>query len=457
MSAQSTAATGFGRSAAAPAQEGRALGQDHAVVIGPQHKSVPAAFWGRTVGQALAASPRLAEFATPVLTIDASVLDRNLAAMNRWTAARGLELAPHGKTTMSPTMWDRLFEHGAVGLTLATPWQVQLARAAGVETIMLANTLVSPAGIAWISAELDAHPAFRFSSWVDSLDAVRILQDALTARGAARPVDVIVELGGDGGRTGARTVEEAMRIAEAVAAAPLLRLAGAGGYEGALAHDRSEHGLAAVRGYLRQVAELHSRIAAAGLYQTERAVVTAGGSAYFDLVADELAGLADGPGARGIPTAVVLRSGAYLIHDDGFYRGISPLDGPARSEPDHFESAMHALVTIVSTPEPGLALFDAGKRDLPFDEGLPIPQAIVGRTAQESAAILAGAQVTALNDQHGFLRFPAAKATDLGVGTVLRLGLSHPCTAFDKWRLIPLVDDHAAADPRVVDMISTYF
>ena len=100
---------------------------------------------------------------------------------------------------------------------------------------------------------------------------------------------------------------------------------------------------------------------------------------------------------------------------------------------------------------------DAGKRDLPFDEGLPTPQAIRGRSAAESAEILAGAEVTALNDQHGFLRFPAEKSASLPVGTVLRLGLSHPCTAFDKWRLIPLIDDHTAADPRVVDLISTYF
>jgi D-serine deaminase-like pyridoxal phosphate-dependent protein len=37
------------------------------------------------------------------------------------------------------------------------------------------------------------------------------------------------------------------------------------------------------------------------------------------------------------------------------------------------------------------------------------------------------------------------------------LGLSHPCTAFDKWRLIPVVDDAGTANPRIVDLIHTYF
>jgi D-serine deaminase-like pyridoxal phosphate-dependent protein len=255
----------------------------------------------------------------------------------------------------------------------------------------------------------------------------------------------------------ARSTAAALQIVDAVGNAPHLRLVGAGGYEGALAHDRSASGLAAVRGYLRELADLHRRLDRDGWYESGRAIVTAGGSAYFDLVADELAALVDRRGERGIPTTVLLRSGAYLVHDDGFYRGISPLDGPPGRDADHFESAMHGFVTIVSTPEPGLALFDAGKRDLPYDEGLPSPQAISGSTAEQSARALAGAEVTAVNDQHGFLRFPPEQSDLLPVGTVIRLGLSHPCTAFDKWRLIPLVDDHTAADPAIVDLISTYF
>lgn len=429
----------------------------HELTIGPHHKSVPADLWGRTIGAAVADTPRLTDFATPVLTIDTSVLTGNLAAMQRWTAARQLDLAPHGKTTMAPALWSRLFDHGAVALTLATPWQVQVARSFGVEKIMLANTLVTPPGIAWISAELDAHPSFEFCCWVDGPDAVRILREALAGRGATRPVDVIIELGAAGGRTGARSVDAALEVARSVAAAPELRLVGCGGYEGALGHDRSESGLAAVRRYLRALADLHDRLDRQGLYGADQVVVTAGGSAFFDLVADELGSLVDVEGARGVPTRVVLRSGAYPIHDDGFYRGISPLAGTAQDRPERLASAMHGWVTIVSTPEPGLALFDAGKRDLPFDEGLPEPQAIRGRSADDSARVLADARVDALNDQHGFLRFPPEVAADLPVGTVLRLGLSHPCTAFDKWRLIPLIDDHTGTDPTVVDLIPTYF
>jgi D-serine deaminase-like pyridoxal phosphate-dependent protein len=104
---------------------------------------------------------------------------------------------------------------------------------------------------------------------------------------------------------------------------------------------------------------------------------------------------------------------------------------------------MHGWGRVVSRPEPSLALLDVGKRDLPFDEGLPVPHG------------LPGAEVTALNDQHAFLRLPAD--APLAIGDVVRLGLSHPCTALDKWQLIPVIDDVDAADPVVTGLIRTFF
>ena len=227
-------------------------------------------------------------------------------------------------------------------------------------------------------------------------------------------------------------------------------MAGVGGYEGALSHDRETAGLSAVRTYLDRLGQLHQQIAAEGLYAAD-AIVTAGGSAYQDVVVEQLASLADEQGEHGVRTSVVVRSGAYVIHDDGFYAGISPLI-PGRTDRP-LRSAMHGWARTVSRPEPDLALLDAGKRDLPFDEGLPVPQRITGT----HTAVLDKAEVTALNDQHAFLHLPGGETADVPVGSVVRLGLSHPCTALDKWRLIPVVDDADAANPRIVDLIHTFF
>ncbi|GAA2825352.1 hypothetical protein GCM10010441_57340 [Kitasatospora paracochleata] len=171
-------------------------------------------------------------------------------------------------------------------------------------------------------------------------------------------------------------------------------------------------------------------------------MVSAGGSAYFDTVVQELGPLADEvPG-----TAVILRSGAYLVHDDGFYRSVSPLARRADTTP--LRSAMHAWTRVVSHPEPQLSLLDGGKRDLNFDLGFPEPQLVRG------SGPLKDATITALNDQHAFLRGAGEQAP---VGAVVRLGLSHPCTAFDRWNLIPVLDDADAEEPRVVDLVRTFF
>ena len=414
--------------------------------LGPEHKSLPPSAWGQTVEDFLATSPTLSQFTTPTLTLDRGRIASNVAVMAEWTAQAGFLLAPHGKTTMAPQLWRQQLDAGSWAITLATGWQVQVARAFGVERIMLANAEVDPVALRWIAAELDSNEEFEFFCWADSTATVHEMDRILATSPGRRAIPVIVELGGPHGRTGARTLAEATAVAHAIASSTRLSLAGVGGYEGALSHDRSDAGLAVVRTYLDDVAELHRTLDAAGLYG-DRAIVTTGGSAYQDVVVERLRSL---PTAEGVRTDVVLRSGAYLVHDDGFYAQISPLNSARSSE--HLTSAMHGWARTVSRPEPGLALLDAGKRDFPFDEGLPVPQRIRG-----SSHLDPGAEVTTLNDQHAFLRLPADDVDEVPVGTVVRLGLSHPCTAFDKWRVIPVVDDADDHDPRVVDLVHTFF
>jgi D-serine deaminase-like pyridoxal phosphate-dependent protein len=428
------------------------------VTVSTLDKSFPPASWGTPEGDLAAAGHTLDQWQTPVLTLDAGAVASNVDAMARWTRSAGVALAPHGKTTMAPDLWRRQLDAGAWGITLATAWQVQVARSFGIERVMLANSLVDPVALRWVAGELAAHPHFSFTCWADSVETIERMVAELGETRPDRPIGVIVELGAEGGRTGARTVDEALRVARAIDASPALTLAGCGGYEGALAHDRSADAVSRVVGYLDEVARLHRELEAAGLYRHGAAIVTVGGSAYFELVVDRLGGLARSTPGAGVDTTVVLRSGAYLVHDDGFYRGITPAAQPGSEGAPVFRSAMHAWVRVVSRPEAGLALFDGGKRDLPFDEGMPRAQRVSGLTADEGERVLRGSRVTALNDQHGFLRLrDDAPADALPVGSVLRLGLSHPCTAFDKWRLIPLIDDADAALPTVVGAVRTYF
>lgn len=404
-------------------------------------KGMPAAAQGLTLGEARAAGLRLSGFLPPVAVLDGEALEHNLAAMAGFCARHGLALAPHGKTTMAPQLYARQFDHGAWGQTAATPSQLRVYRAFGVSPVLLANELVDPAALAWLAGELARDPEFRFACWVDSTRGVALMTEAL--RDAPRPVDVLVELGAPGARTGVRDLATGLAVAEAVAASPALRLVGVSGYEGAITLDATRDALDAVRAYLGDLRALALELAGRGHFDgAGEVLVTAGGSAYFDLVAEVLGG----PWPDGLPVLPVLRSGAYITHDSGIYARTSPLGTRPRTDGPALRPALRVWTQVLSNPEPGLAFLNAGKRDVPYDVEMPIPE--VARRNGVTRPF--EATVTKLNDQHAYLSF----AGDLEIGDRVGLGISHPCTTFDKWPLLAVAGPDGET---VVDLIRTYF
>ncbi|MGW6793312.1 amino acid deaminase [Streptomyces chartreusis] len=379
-------------------------------------------------------------FATPVLALSAERLEHNLDLMETYATRHGLAFAPHGKTSMAPQLFQRQIEHGAWGITLAVPHQVRVARAYGTERIFLANELVDAAALRWIAAELTADPAFRLVCYVDSVRGVELMDAALRDAGATRPVDVVVELAaGEGARTGVRTEAECAAVADAVAGVSTLRLVGVAGYEGEVPQADPER----VHAWLRRLVSLAVEFDKAGRFAgLDEIVVSAGGSAWFDAVADVFAEIPE----LSVPVLKLLRSGAYVSHDDGHYRKLTPFNRVPQE--GALEPAFRLWTQVVSRPSPEQAFVNAGKRDAAYDLDLPFAQ-VVRRDGAERPAT--GISVTALSDQHAWLATTAE--ADLEVGDWLGMGLSHPCTSFDKWQLIPL----AEADGTVVDYIRTFF
>ncbi len=408
--------------------------------VGHRFKGLPPDAADLTVGELAAQRRNLFTdgFTTPVLALSAERLEHNLAALETYAERHGLAFAPHGKTSMAPQLFHRQIERGAWGITLAVPHQVRVAREFGVERVFLANELVDAAALRWVAAEQDADPAFRFVCYVDSVRGVELMDAALD--GASRPVDVVVELAaGEGARTGVRTEAECAAVADAVAGARALRLVGVAGYEGEVPQADPER----VRAWLRRLVALAVDFDEAGRFAgLDEIVVSAGGSAWFDAVADVFAEVPE----LSAPALKLLRSGAYVSHDDGHYQRLTPFNrvpGEGGLEP-----AFRLWTQVVSRPSAEQAFTNAGKRDAAYDLDLPVAQ-VVRRDGVERPAT--GIEVTGLSDQHAWLR--TSSEADLEVGDWVGLGLSHPCTSFDKWALIPV----AEADGTVVDYIRTFF
>jgi D-serine deaminase-like pyridoxal phosphate-dependent protein len=380
----------------------------------------------------------------PAMVLKQTALDHNIARVAEYCREHGVSLAPHGKTTMAPQLFERQLDAGAWGMTAATVPHVGVYRHFGVPRILLMNELVEPAALTWIADELASDPGFDFYCLVDSVAGVEAMTEALRGAGLERPLQVLVEVGIPGGRAGCRTLEEAKEVAVAAVASPALALAGVEGFEGIIAERDAGATLAAVDGFLMRIRELTIELAGTGAFAgREEIVVTAGGSAFFDRV---VACLTPAWNLE-LPVRVVLRGGCYLTHDSGLYERIGPLGARAGGAP--LRPALEVWGAVLSRPEPELAIVGFGKRDVPFDIELPIP--MLASRGGALRDVRETSTVTALNDQHAYVRL--APGAELAVGELLGCGISHPCLAFDKWPLIPLVDD----DYTVVGGIRTFF
>jgi D-serine dehydratase len=367
----------------------------------------------------------------PALVLHEEQLVHNITTMADYCRHRGVELAPHAKTSLSPQLIRRQMEAGAWGATAAAAAQVRGLLAIGVPRILLANLLVDPVAIRWIVTHVLGEKDTGFCCYVDSVASVELLDRECGRAGPAGPLDVLLEVGYLGGRTGVRSLEEALAVARAVNQSKHLRLIGVAGFEG-LMPGAATGEPAGLEAYLESIAQTARELNAAGLFAAGRTpLVSAGGSSYFDRVVARL-----GPDCFGFSVQTVLRSGCYLTHDHGIYRRTSPLDGRGTPTGPRLQPAFELLASVLSRPEPSLVIVGFGRRDAPFDDQLPVVLGRYGHDHRRSDA--PGVRVTKLNDQHAYLQVP--ENLQVHLGEVWSFGISHPCGAFDRWPAIPLVD-----------------
>lgn len=388
------------------------------------------------------------DVALPITTLRESALENNVSAMAEYCRRNGVLLAPHGKTTMSPQLFQRQLDAGAWGITAATPTQVAIMREFGVGRILLANELTERKSIQWIGRELESDDSFEFLCLVDSLHTVAIMDEALDDVLRDKKLHVLVEMGFTDGRAGVRDHDLAVSIAQSVHDSRHLTLAGVETYEGLLTSDVAQSDLDDIAALFSRTRTLVQDIATKGFFSTPLVTVTAGGSNYFDLVVANLSDWGDSD----FDVRLILRSGCYVTHDLDRYQIVSPLDGRrAAGETLHLENALEAWATVLSRPEPGLAILGAGKRDLPYDVNLPTPQRVYRLDGSAPVDLRGHGTIFKLMDQHAYMTLPADYV--LEPGDIVVLGLSHPCAAFDRMRLLPIIDDQNV----IIDGVLTFF
>ena len=386
----------------------------------------------------------------PLAVLKREALEHNLAWMQRQTQSWGLSLAPHGKTSMSPQLFTRQLEAGAWGMTFATVTQLAVGVQGGVRRALIANQVVGDADLAAIQHLLAQHAGLRVVFLVDSVAQLALIEGWVQRQPQTLTFEVMLEVGVPGGRTGCRSHDGALALAQRLHASAAVRLVGIECYEGLGAQGRDDTDVPYAQALMQRVQAVARHCAEQGWFEGDEVLLSAGGSAIFDLVAPGLRLALDKP-VRGL-----LRSGCYVTHDHGHYKRLVNVVeqrlGCALNS--SLRPALEVWTLVQSCPEPGLALLTAGRRDVSFDVALPTPIARAPRGSLLTQPVPASWKITALNDQHAYLRWEATDAAQAPqVGERVGLGISHPCTTFDKWQWMPIVE----ADYRVTDAVRIFF
>lgn len=400
------------------------------------YKGFPLAAEGQSIEEFIASKPNIftTGFQFPLAILRASALKNNLVRMAEFCRGVNASLAPHVKTTMSPQIAKWQMDHGAWALTIANFSQARVFLNYGFKLLIIANEIVDADSIRAIAKE-NMKPGYEIIFYLDSHAGLKIIQEALKGMNNVR-INLFLEIGLIGGRGGVRDNNEIEALAQKVAQDPRLVLLGVSGFEGSVpGADRTVDGIAKIRAFCQKI------VAAAKIVRpfvaTDEIIISGGGSAYFEIVVEEFHKF-------GKDVHVVLRSGGYITHDHGYYARIYPFT----QEPvgKIFMPTIELWARVLTQPERGLAILNLGKRDVGNDLDEPFPI----KRFTDKFMTMSGV-IDHLNDQHGYLNF--GDDQEMVVGDAVGLGISHPCTTFDKWRLIPMVND----DYEVVDCIHTFF
>jgi D-serine dehydratase len=396
---------------------------------------MPIAAQGKSPAEFLATKPNLftSDFQFPVMVLRDSALEHNIKRMAAYCKSHGFELAPHAKTPMSPQIAKRQIDAGAWGLTVANFNQARIMLEYGFKKLIIGNEVMEPTSIAEI-AKINGSGAGYIIFYIDSLAGLKIAQDSISGVAKAK-LNIFMEIGAVGGRAGIRDLDLLKTILAEIAKDERIYVRGVSGFEGAVpGGDRAGEGIEKLRTFLRHI--VAAAEITAPFIREDKIIISAGGSSFFDYVVEEL-GKYSGDAHR------MLRSGGYVSHDHIHYEDLYPFMGAPDAE--RFYPALELWARVLSIPENDLAILNYGKRDAGNDLDNPLPISKLGRTPEPFKG-----EIEKLNDQHAFMKIAPGSVV---VGDIIGCGISHPCTNFDKWQLIPLVNDNYD----VIDLVHTHF
>ena len=342
---------------------------------------------------------------TPALLVELAVVRDNIAEMARRMETVPAALRPHAKIHKSPEFGRMQLDAGAIGLTTATVWEASAMVAAGLSDILVCNQVVGQVKAAELARLATLANVIALVEGEANADEL-----AAAARAAGSEIGVLVELDVGLHRSGVRSVDDAVALAERVEGAAGLRLLGPFGYEGhcMLEPDRALR-IQKAQDANAQLLELADAFERGGL-PTE--IVGAGGLGTWDIT-----------GAN--PRITEIHAGSYIFMD-AFHRALVP----------GFEPALTVLATVISRTG-DMAVVDCGRKSIGIDRAVPELVGTRGEVRFEHGEHF-------IHEEHTALML--ADEPEVGVGSTVRLMPGYAPTTVNLYDCYFVVEDDEVVD-----------
>jgi D-serine deaminase-like pyridoxal phosphate-dependent protein len=333
---------------------------------------------------------------TPALVVDVDVLERNLDLMANAVRGAGVALRPHAKSHKCPEIAHAQIERGAVGICCQKVGEAEAFVAAGIRDVLVTNEIVTAPKLRRL-----AEMAKTAKVGVLADDGMVVPSIGAAATEAGVSIDVLVEIDVGAKRCGVAPGAPAVRIAEAIARTPGLAFRGIHAYQGAAQHLRTP----------KERRESIER--ASGWARATRAAIEAVGIACPTITG---AGTGTWQLERDSGVYTELQPGSYVFMDADYARNVL-----AQDQHD-FEQSLFVRTTVMSAPQPGRVIVDAGLKSLAFDSGPPAVYGAQGLTYEKAS------------DEHGVIAVAAdASPPAIGDGLWLIPGHCDPTVNLYDW------------------------
>jgi D-serine deaminase-like pyridoxal phosphate-dependent protein len=338
---------------------------------------------------------RLEDVDTPALILELDAFETNLKRLAEAVGSR-VRVRAHAKTHKCPEIGRRQIAAGAIGVCCQKVAEAEAMVEGGIADVLVSNEIVGARKLERLAAL-----ARRACIGVCVDNAVNVSDLQAAAQRAGATIETYIELEVGMRRCGIAPGAPALALAQAIVAAPNLKFAGIHAYHGRAQHIRSAEERRAV---IRNSSLLVKNTKA--LLEKNHIpcpIVTGAGSGTF-MYEVELGGWDE------------IQPGSYVFMDADYARNEWAPPMP------RFEHALFVLATVMSRPDPALAVVDAGLKASSVDSGMP---GVWQRP---------GLSYTHASDEHGWVEISAGTvAPALGDKLLLVPGHCDPTVNLYDW------------------------